>query len=142
MPETGSSGGRRALQITLAVLAGLPFASGLAATLAGPASLPGEQGDIQATLDSEFRFTAAFWFAVAPLIWSCVPRVEHKTVTIRLVLSTVFVGGLARLLSWRDKGRPHPLFQAAIGLELVGMPVIAIWQARVAALAQRAAAPS
>jgi Domain of unknown function (DUF4345) len=52
-----------------------------------------------------------------------------------MVTGVVFIGGIARLISWRKTGRPHPIFVPAIVLELVGMPAIAAWQCHVASLA-------
>jgi Domain of unknown function (DUF4345) len=135
MATTSTDGRRRALQVTFGLLAAIPFASGLAAMLAGPTALPGDASTVTATADSEFRFTAAFWFVAAPLIWASLPRVEERTLTLRLVMATVFLGGLARVVSWRKTGRPHPLFVGALALELAGMPAMAVWQGRVAALA-------
>jgi len=43
----------------------------------------------------------------------------------------VFTGGIARLLAWRHSGRPHAVFIPAIGVELVGMPIMAAWHQRV-----------
>jgi hypothetical protein len=41
-------------------------------------SLPGDDSQVSATLDSEYRFTSTFWFATAPVIWSALPRVEQE----------------------------------------------------------------
>jgi hypothetical protein len=48
----------------------------------------------------------------------------------------VFLGGLARSLSWRRTGRPHPVFVGATALEL-GIPALLVWQHRVAERATR-----
>jgi hypothetical protein len=127
---------RRLLQITLGILTGIPFVTGLVGMIMGPATLPGGESDVTPTLDSEYRFVMASWFAVAPVIWSTLPRIEEKTSTFRLVMGVVFVGGVARLISWRKAGRPHPIFIPAIALELIGMPAIAAWQSHIAASAK------
>ena len=129
---TSSDGGRRGLQLTLAALAAIPFASGLAGMLLGPAALPGTDGPMPPDVESEYRYTHAMWFAAAPLIWASVPRIERRTTVLRAVSGTVFLGGLARALAWRTSGRPHPVLVGATALELVGMPVLAAWQHRVA----------
>lgn len=131
------TGGRRPLQVTLGVLALIPAASGLAGMLAGPSVIPQDNSTVDASLDSEYRFANAFWFATAPIIWAALPRIEQRGTVLRAALGTVFVGGLARALSWRRSGRPNPAFVAAIGLELVGMPIILEWHRRVVALAEQ-----
>ena len=120
----------------MGALAGIPFASGLIGMVVGPKTLPGDSSEVMATLDSEYRFINAFWFSIAPIIWSTLPRVEKETTKLRLIMGVVFAGGLARLISWRRTGRPHPVFLGAIAIELVGMPVMAVWQNRLAAQCQ------
>src|SRR5438270_3537910 len=134
-PLTRRDGGRRALQVTLGVLSVIPFLSGLAGMLIGPKALPGPTGPLDATAEGEYRFANAFWFATAPVIWSAMPRIEQRTSLIRHLTAVLFAGGLARLVSWRVRGRPHAVFIAAIVLELVGIPAVMAWQHRVARIA-------
>jgi uncharacterized protein DUF4345 len=130
-PGQHPDGGRRALQITLGTLACIPFASGLAGMLVGPRSLPGDRSRVEPSLDNEYRYAHAIWFAAAPVIWSALPQVERQAPVLRAVCSAVTLGGLARVLSWRTSGRPHPVLVGATALEL-GIPALLLWQRRVA----------
>jgi hypothetical protein len=135
--STNSDGGRRWLQIVLAAFGVIPFLSGLAGMVVGPASVPGDNSRLEASADSEYRYINAIWFAAAPAIWSALPSIEKQGGRLRAVLGAVFLGGLMRLLSWRRTGRPHPLFVAATGGELIGMPVLIAWQALVQGLSRK-----
>jgi hypothetical protein len=134
---TSSDGGRRGLQITLAGLAAIPLASGLAGALLGPGSLPGADGPVSPSVDSEYRYSHAIYAAAAPLIWSAVPQVERKGALLRGVSGALFAGGAVRLLAWRSAGRPHPVVVGATALELLGAPLLVAWQHRVATRTRR-----
>jgi hypothetical protein len=121
---------RRALQVCLGVVAAVPVASGLWGMIAGPAGLPGGQ-HTTATVDSEYRFTNAFWFAAGLVVCWAIPQVERATVVLRVVLGTAFAGGLARLLAILAGGTPHPVFLGALVIELIGVPLLLVWQSGV-----------
>jgi hypothetical protein len=118
------------LQWTLAALAALPVASASGEIVRGPQGVPGGSPDVTATLDSAFRYANVFKFATGLVIWSQLPRVERSP-ALTFALATVFIGGLARLWSWRQRGRPHPVSVAAVVLETVGVPVMIAWQRRI-----------
>jgi len=134
---TMRTGGRRGLQITLGVLSLIPFASGLAGMVFGSRTLPGDTSSVQPTLDGEYRFVNAFWFAAAPAIWTTLPEIERKTTRLSVLLGTVLLGGVARLWSWRQVGRPAPVFLGVIALEFLGMPAVLAWQRHVVKMALR-----
>ena len=112
--------------MTLGILSAIPFLSGLAGMLVGPKTLPGDTSQLGATADSEYRFVNALPVLTAPVIWSAIPQVEQRTGPLRRLTAVVFVGGLARLVSWRTTGRPHTVFIAATVLELVGVPAVMV----------------
>ena len=137
--SAASSRERSALQAVLGVLAAVPFATGALGAVRGPASVPGGPGDgrLSSSLDSEYRFTNVFWTAAGPALWWTLPRLEQRAGVTRALVVTVAVGGVARALSWRTTGRPHPVFVAATALELVGMPAVLAWHRRVTRAAGR-----
>ncbi|MGQ5262007.1 DUF4345 domain-containing protein [Micromonospora sp. ZYX-F-536] len=129
---------KRGLQVVLAILASVAVASGLYGVLAGPTALPGS-GPVDATVDSEYRFTNAFWLVAGMVVWWAIPRVQQATAVLRVALGAAFLGGLARLLAAAVSGWPHPIFLGALGVELVVVPTVLLWQARVANAARRGA---
>jgi hypothetical protein len=50
------------LLVVIAVLGAVPVLSGLLGIVIGPEALPGG-GPVNATIDSEYRFTNTFWLA-------------------------------------------------------------------------------
>lgn len=106
------------------------MASAAGEIIRGPQGVPGGSPDVTPTVDSALRYANVFKFAVGPVIWSQLARAERSP-ALTFALSTVALGGLARLRSWQQRGRPHPVTVAAIVLETVGMPVMIAWQKRI-----------
>jgi hypothetical protein len=118
---------RRGLQRTLAVLSVIPMASAIGEIVRGPQGVPGGSPDVVPTVDSSLRYANVFKFAVGPVMWSQLARVEQSP-AVTFALSTIFVGGLARVRSWQQRGRPHPISVAAIALETFGVAGLLAWQ--------------
>lgn len=116
---------RSLLLAGLRVLAAVPLASGTAAVLGGTRTLPGG-GPTPATVDGEYRFANVFWGATGPLLWWSLARPEERAGVTRLVLALAGAGGFARLLSWRQEGRPHPVFLGALALEFAVVPTVLV----------------
>ena len=124
-----SNSSRRRLQRILAVLAAMPMASAIGEIVRGPQGVPGGSPDVLPTVDSSLRYANVFKLAVGPVMWSQLRRVEQSS-AVTFALSTIFVGGLARVRSWQQRGRPHPITVSAIALETVGVAGLLVWQRR------------
>jgi hypothetical protein len=103
--------------------------SGAREVLWGAEGAPGDSPAVSATVDGELRYANVFKIAVGPVILSQLSQIERSPI-VNVALGTVFVGGLARLLSWRQRGRPHPNSVVAIGLETAVVPALIAWQRR------------
>lgn len=121
---------RRLLQATVAVLGLVPVGAGAAGVLLGPGFV-GAAG-AGTDLDSHFRYLSGVFLALGLVFWSTVPAIERRTARFRLASLLVIAGGLARLLSLLAVGAPTAPHLAGLGLELVVVPLLAVWQAAVA----------
>jgi hypothetical protein len=121
---------RRLLQIVIGLVACVPVLAGGAGVLLGPA-LNGAQ-DYSATLASHFRYLSGLLLAIGLCYWSCVPRIETQGGRLGVLTLIVFIGGLGRAFSLIASGPPSPAHQAALAIELVVVPLVWLWQRRVA----------
>lgn len=127
-----SSAEKRLLQCVIVVLALIPVSAGLAGIVAGPAFLALE-APWPADLDSHLRFLSGVFFGVGIAYWTCVPGIERKTARFRLLAAVTVCGGLARLASLAIAGPPSIGHLVGLVMELVVVPALVLWQARVAA---------
>lgn len=122
---------KRLLQATVAVLAAIPTLAGAAGILFGPAFLTGEP-IASVDLDSHLRFLSGLFFTVGLAFYACIPAIERKTTLFRLASTVVFAGGLARLISLMTVGAPAWPHLAGLGMELIVVPALVLWQSLVA----------
>ena len=121
---------KRALVIVLYVLGAVPVATGLLGIIAGPTGAPGGAPAV-ASVDSEYRFVNVFWLAAGLILWWTLRKAAERALVTRVVLIIAASGGIARLISWAVVGPPHPVFIGTIVLELVVVPLVIWWHARV-----------
>jgi Domain of unknown function (DUF4345) len=121
---------RRILQIAVAAGSIIPIGAGAAGILLGPRMLAATNtaGD----LDSHFRYLSGLLLGIGIGFVSTIPRIETYGKRFRLLTCIVVAGGLGRLLSLLTIGSPSPVMIAALGMELVVTPCLALWQHRVA----------
>ena len=124
----------RSLQVAVALGSLVPIGAGAAGMLLGP-RMVGAVVVGSADLDSHFRYLSGLLLAIGLGYVSTIPRIETQGSRFRLLTWIVVVGGVGRLLSWLSIGPASPVMTAALVMELVVTPCLALWQYRVAARA-------
>ncbi|MCW3839860.1 DUF4345 domain-containing protein [Micromonospora yasonensis] len=127
--------------VVLAVLATVPVVSGLAGLLIGPAFIPGG-ASTPVSVDNNYRFIDAYWLAAGVGLWWSLFRLEERAIVTRAILVIAVVGGFGRLMSVLAVGWPNPVFGTALVLELVALPLVVWWHARVVRAGERQHEPA
>jgi hypothetical protein len=122
---------KRSLQLAVALGSLVPICAGAAGVLMGPHMLP-SAGIGSSDLDSHFRYLSGLLLAIGLGFASTVPRIESHGSRFRLLTCIVVLGGFGRLLSALSIGFPSPPMQAALVMELLVTPALALWQRRLA----------
>jgi hypothetical protein len=125
---------KQTLQIVLGVLGLIPILTGgldlivgaNALNLVGAAISPQVLENV--VLDSQIRFLGSIWFGLGIVLYWLLPQIEKQTTLFRLLLGIIFLGGIGRLISAFLIGVPPIELIAATGLELIGMPLLILWQ--------------
>ena len=122
---------KRLLQCIVMVLGLVPVTVGLYGVIFGPDFLRGTLTP-SVDLDSHFRYLSGIFLGIGLAFYACVPGIERKTLLFRFAAGVVLLGGLARLASLLFVGVPSAGHIIGLGLELVVVPLLALWQGRLA----------
>jgi hypothetical protein len=122
---------RRALQVIVAVGSLIPLGAGAAGMVMGPRLVEsGALGSVD--LDSHIRYLSGLLLGIGIGYASTVPRIEKRGGRFRLLTGIVVLGGIGRLVSLLSVGPPSASMKAALAMELVVTPALALWQRRIA----------
>ncbi|MGH8982743.1 MAG: DUF4345 domain-containing protein [Acidimicrobiia bacterium] len=126
----------RGLQVVLTILGVVAIGAGTLALVTGAALVPGGD-EVTASVDSEFRFYAAWYVGAGVVALRAARRVESEGRTIRALCAFLFLAACARALSIIVVGAPQAWFLVLMGIEFVIPAVIVPWQAAVAEAGDR-----
>jgi Domain of unknown function (DUF4345) len=138
---------KRFLQAAVALGCVVPLAAGLLGVVHGASMLAhvgevgggvaaGVGGEVAGniTLDSHVRYLSGLLFAIGLGFLSCIPDIERQGARATLLSAIVVTGGLARLYGVIIDGWPAPPMVFALAMELAVVPLLWLWQRRVARL--------
>jgi hypothetical protein len=131
---------RRLLQLAIALGSLVPLLAGAAGMLLGPDMIGGVVQPVPPDLDSHMRYLSGLLCGIGLGFLSCIPRIEEKGRRFQLLGAVVLLGGAARALSLFEVGLPGLGHRLALGMELGTVPVLMLWQWRVARRARPAGA--
>jgi len=121
---------RRLLQLVVGVLSLVPILGGAAGVVIGPGMVGADTAS--ADLDSHFRYLSGIFLALGLAFLWTVPAIESRTTVFRLLGALVVTGGVGRLLSLILSGPPTLPHLVGLGLELLVVPLLVLWQSRLA----------
>jgi hypothetical protein len=125
----------RAFHAVVGLVLLVPLVGGLTGAfggIGGMARLFGAGGElvVPLLLRNNFRAVCCAFVSWVPLvIWSLAVLPERAAV-FRIIVGSGFVAGLARLTGWWVEGYPGGVAVAILAIELVGMPILLLWHAR------------
>jgi Domain of unknown function (DUF4345) len=129
---------KRLLQIAIALAGLVAVSEGMVGGLHGTLML-GDWGDV--TLDSQFRYLSGVVLAVGVAYWGLIPNIERQAERLSLVTLVIVTGGFFRALGLLADGSPGLVMRIALVGELVGAPLLYLWQRRIARTSTKLGAP-
>jgi hypothetical protein len=121
----------RNLRRTLYVVGAIPIVTGALTVGLGADSVPAP-GDPSPNLESELRFYSVWWIGAGLFLIWVAPRVEERTLELRVFCGLLFLSGLSRVFAALDTDWPSTGQLVLMGIELVLPVVFVLWQATAA----------
>jgi len=123
---------RRLLQATVALASLVPLSMGGLSVLRSADVLKGMDPPFPIDLDSHYRYLSGLLLGIGLVFVASIPRIERRRTVFLTLGAVILVGGLARLWSLLDAGLPSTGHRFGLAMELIAVPLIVLWQARVA----------
>ncbi|NJC34241.1 hypothetical protein GGR88_001715 [Sphingomonas jejuensis] len=120
---------RRLLQVAVGLACLVPLLAGGIGVLRGAAFL---RAAPLVDLDSHVRYLSGLLLAIGVGFAASIPAIEQHGARMRTLGLLVVTGGLARLLSLYHDGLPSAGHRFGLVMELIIVPALLLWQARVA----------
>ncbi len=120
---------KRGLQAVLGILSLVPLIVSISGLILGTGRFLSDDL-ITAPFDSQYRYQMGYYISLSLLAWWIIPNIEKHVAPLRIICVSIFMGGIGRVISLFDVGRPPTLAVAFIVLELC-FPLLLLWQARV-----------
>jgi len=125
---------KRLLQACVALACLVPLMAGGSGVIESAGGIKGVRAPLPIDLDSHFRYLSGLLLGLGFAFAICIPNIERKCLLFRALGLVVVVGGLSRLLSLVEAGTPSTGHQFGLAMELVTVPLLVLWQARIARL--------
>ena len=120
---------RRGLQTVTGILAVIPVVTGAVGLSGLRDPLYGASGlDQNILLDSNLRFFSGVWLGLGLGLFWIIPRIEKQTVLFRVIWGAILLGGIGRCLSKLFLAVPPIPFIGFTILEVLGAPLMVLWQ--------------
>lgn len=116
---------RSSFKIILMILSLIPLFFAVTGLVSGAVGNNGGVS-VSAGLDNQYRYLSGYYLSLFFGIWYVLGDIDRRGTVLRILVLAIFIGGLARLLSYVQVGEPPLRAMAGMALEL-GAPVLAIW---------------
>ena len=123
---------RRLFQCALALACLVPLTAGASGVLQGPAMVQGVSAAAQADLESHFRYLSGLLLGIGLCFGASIPTIERRSELFVVLSAVIVVGGVARLAAMLAGTLPSTPHVLAVGMELLVVPLLMIWQRRIA----------
>ena len=116
---------RTSFKIVLMVLSLIPLCFAVVGLIGGAAGA-NSGGGVSAELDNQYRYLSGYYLSLFFGIWYVLGDIDNRGAVLRLFVFAIFIGGLARLISYVQVGAPP--MQGMVGMVLeLGSPILILW---------------
>lgn len=117
-------------RIAIIVFAFIPLYFGLSGTISGAAPLVNGE-PVASAVDNQYRYLSGVYIGIAIMLFYSAGDVIARAQIFRLAMLAVFIGGIARLVSYLTVGGAEQWQVGGMVTELLAPPLYMLWLALV-----------